>query len=467
MFQAKTYTERRNRLRKKVASGLLVFLGHEESPMNYPANAYPFRQDSSFLYFFGLDSPGLAGVVDADSGEEIIFGDDITLEDVIWMGELPSIKERAFNVGINKTAPLSQLATILRNAQNKGRRIHYLPPYRPETGKRLAELLGIPAGEIKNNVSEDLIRAVVALRSTKAEEEIAEIERALAVTRKMYLSAMRMARPGIYESDVVGEIDGIALAGGSGTAFPTILTMNGHVFHNLFHGNKLQKGRLLVIDAGAASPLNYASDITRTIPVSGKYTPRQKEVYEIVLAGQLQAISLIKPGIQHKEVHLAAAGTIAQGLKDIGLMKGNIDEAVAAGAHALFFPHGLGHMLGLDVHDMEGLGENFVGYDETVERSQQFGLAYLRMAKRLEPGFVLTCEPGVYFIPPLIDKWRKESKFADFINYEKVETYRDFTGIRIEDDVLVTREGNRVLGKPIPKKVKDVEKTMAQDSGQS
>jgi len=461
MFHPKIYIERRTLLKKGVKSGLILFMGNEESPMNYPANTYPFRQDSSFLYFFGLDTPSLAAVVDVEAGTDTVFGDDITLEDVIWMGEQPKLKDRAAAAGVFLTAPASKLQETIAEAKKQNRLIHYLPPYRPETEAKLAALLDAPRQEIKKRASTELIKAVVSQRAVKSEVEIAQMERALAVTYKMYLSAMILVRPGLYESDIVGALDGIALAQGLRTAFPTILSMNVHVFHNPYHHNRLQKGRLLVIDAGASSALGYASDITRTIPVSGTFTQQQREVYEIVLKGQLQAIASMKPGIKYKDIHLATARTMASGLRDLGLMKGDSEEAVAAGAHALFFPHGLGHMIGLDVHDMEGLGEDYVGYDETVSRSPQFGLAYLRMARELRPGFVLTVEPGIYFIPALIDKWKSEKRMAAFIDYAKVEHYRDFTGIRIEDNVLITKDGSRVLGRPIPKKVKDVEKAMA------
>ena len=465
MFEAAKYVERRDALKKQIRSGIIVFPGNDEAPMNYPANAYPFRQDSSFLYFFGLDTPGLTGLIDVEADVDMVFGDDITLEDVIWMGELPKLEERACRVGVAKTAASSQIAEAIRAAVSRQRRVHFLPPYRSAAGAKLADWLGVPAGVVRKEASEELIRAVVAQRSTKSDEEIAEIEKALEVTREMFLTAMKSARPGVFERELVGAVDGIALAHGCQTAFTTILTMNGQVFHNLNHESCLEKGRLLVMDAGASSSLGYASDITRTLPAGGRFTPKQHDIYEVVLAGQCHALSMIRPGIMYKDVHLAAAWVMAQGLKDLGLMKGEVDDAVEAGAHALFFPHGLGHMLGLDVHDMEGLGEDFVGYDRTVERSDQFGLAYLRMARRLDPGFVLTCEPGIYFIPPLIDGWRKESRFVDFIDYEKVETYKDFTGVRIEDDVLITSAGSRVLGKPIPKTIKDVEKTMGSRAG--
>jgi Xaa-Pro aminopeptidase len=460
MFDTTVYVQRRNLLKKRMSGGLLLFLGHEESPMNYPANTYPFRQDSSFLYFFGLDTPGLAAVIDVDAGTDMIFGDDITLEDVIWMGELPTIKERAAAVGVRRTAPLARLDETIAQARKKGRPIHFLPPCRTETLARLSDLLILRPPKARRSVSAELIKAVVEQRSTKSEEEVAEIEKALAVSRQMYSLAMGMVRPGLYERDVVGAIEGLALAHGCMTAFPTILSMNVQVFHNQAHGERLKKGRLLVIDSGVSSSRGYASDITRTIPVTGAFSEKQSEVYEIVLEGQLQAIAAMTPGARFKAIHLATAKTMASGLKEIGLMKGNIDEAVAAGAHALFFPHGLGHMIGLDVHDMEGLGEDYVGYDATVKRSQQFGLAYLRMAKELKPGFVLTVEPGIYFVPALIDRWRAEKRFAQFINYTQVEKYRNFTGIRIEDDVLVTKRGRRVLGRPIPKTVGDIKKAM-------
>jgi Xaa-Pro aminopeptidase len=457
MFEAITYVKRRELLKKQVPSGLILFLGNEDSPMNYAANTYHFRQDSSFLYFYGLDSPGLAAVIDIEEQKDMLFGNDIGIEDIIWMGYLPTLKERAAKVGVKQTAPLKDLEGMLKEAAQKGRPIHFLPPYRAESQMKLLAWLGIPPQESKSKSSPELIKAVVAQRSVKTEEEIDQIEIALKTSYKMYVTAMHMAQPGVYERDIAGRIDGIAIADGGATAFPTILTINGQILHNHDHGNLLKKGRLLVVDAGAESPLHYASDITRTIPVGGKFTAKQKEIYEIVLAGQESAIKAIKSGIRYKDVHLQTAKVIASGLKSAGLMKGDVDEAVSQGAHALFFPHGLGHMLGLDVHDMENLGESYVGYDHSVKRSDQFGLAYLRLAKELRPNYVLTVEPGVYFIPALIDIWKKENKCLPFIAYDKLEAYRDFGGIRIEDNVLVTKDGSRVLGRPIPKKAAKVE----------
>jgi Xaa-Pro aminopeptidase len=461
MFDAKTYAQRRRRLAKDLKSGLILFLGNEDCPMNYVANPFHFRQDSSFLYFFGLDTPGLAALIDVEDGRDILFGDDIGIEDIIWMGFLPNLKERAAEVGVKDTRPLKALGEALRDAAAKGRTIHFLPPYRDEHSLKLESLLGIPPAEAKAGISFAFIEAVIKQRSVKSDEEVAEMETALTTTYKMYETAMRMAQPGVYEKDIVGRIDGLAIADAGATAFPTILTMNGQILHNHSHVNKLAKGRLLVVDAGAESPLHYAGDITRTIPVGGKFTARQREIYEIVLTANVNAIKSIKPGVMYKDIHLMAARTIALGLKSLGLMKGDMDEAVSRGAHALFFPHGLGHMIGLDVHDMENLGEKNVGYDKTVERSDQFGLAYLRMAKALQPGYVLTVEPGCYFIPALIDMWKAEKKHLDFIAYDKLEKLRDFGGIRIEDDVLVTSAGRRVLGKPIPKKADQVEAAVA------
>jgi Xaa-Pro aminopeptidase len=461
MFDSKIYTERRARLKEQVGSGLLLFLGNEESPMNYPANTYHFRQDSSFLYFFGLNTPSLAALIDVDEGKDVIFGNDVDMEDIIWMGQLPTMKERAVLVGVSETAPLAQLEVTIKEALHKGKSIHYLPPYRPEIVHKIAQLIGIEHDSVKKNASKEFIKAVVAQRNVKIPEEIGQMELAHGVTYDMYVAAMKMAKPGVYEHEIVGKMEGIVGASDCHVAFPIILTKNGQILHNHYHGNQLAKGDLLVMDAGSESPMNYASDITRTVPVRGKFTEKQKQIYEIVLEAQETAIQNIKPGIMFKDIHLQSATVIASGLKEIGLMKGDTAEAVQAGAHALFFPHGLGHMIGLDVHDMEDLGEDYVGYDDTVERSSQFGLAYLRLAKKLEPGYVLTVEPGIYFIPALIDQWAAENKFEQFIDYEKVGTYRNFGGIRIEDDILVTQEGSQVLGKRIPKTVEEVENITA------
>ena len=460
MFKQKTYQQRRDKLGKRVKSGLLLFLSNGESPMNYPANPYHYRQDSTFLYFFGLNFPGLAATIDIDEGRQTVFGNDVDMEDIIWMGPQPSLKSRCLKVGVRETRPLAELGGVLQEAVRQGRKVHFLPPYRGENALWLEKLLGIRAAVVKDFASAEFAKAVIALRSLKSGEEIKEIEAALTVSAVMYREAMAMAQPGIYEREIAGFIEGIALSGGGQMAFPAIVTMHGETLHNHYHGNRLREGDLLIIDAGAETEGGYASDITRTIPVGGRFDPMQKAIYQTVLDMQLTAIAMIRPGVSYRSVHLRASEVLVERMKQIGLMKGSTAKAVAAGAHALFFPHGLGHMMGLDVHDMEDLGETWVGYDDKTRRSQQFGLAYLRMAKKLEPGHVLTVEPGVYFIPALIDQWRAEKKHATFIRYDKVDKFRAFGGIRIEDNVLVTPRGGRVLGPPIPKTVAAVQRAV-------
>ena len=461
MFDSKVYTDRRNRLRDKIESGLILFPGNPEVSFNYPANTYHFRQDSNFLYFFGLDHPDLAGIIDVDNGTDTIFGNDVDLDDIIWMGPQPALSDRAARAGVQQTAPLAEMLKVVAEARSKGRKIHFVPPYRGESYIQLAALLGIPVAEVRDNVSEDLIRAVVSLRSVKDEHEIAEIEKAVDIAYEMHTTSMRMAMPGRVEREIAGAIEGISLSLGGPVSFPIILSIHGETLHNHFHGNVLEAGRMMVTDAGAETTMHYASDITRTVPVGGRFNARQKDIYEIVLEANVKAIEATAPGVSNRDLHMLAAKVIATGLKNLGLMKGNVDDAVKEGAHAMFFPHGLGHMMGLDVHDMEGLGENYVGYDEEIKRSKQFGTAFLRLGRKHQPGFVFTIEPGIYFIPALIDQWKREGKFTEFINYEKVESFKDFGGIRIEDDVLVTETGYRVLGKPIPKTVAEIETTMS------
>ncbi len=460
MFAKETYIQRRRTLTTKLCTGIIFIPANNEMSFNYPANTYSFRQDSTFLYYFGIDNPGYAGVIDVDSGDNILFGNEVTMDDIIWSGELPSLTDTAASIGISKTIPMSDLVEYLQKAQSSGRKIHYLPPYRDDHKIFLNQTLAIPFAELKTNASEELIKGVVAMRSIKEAQEVEEIERITDVAYLMHTTSMRMAHPGRIEQEIAGTIEGIAIAHGRSVSFPVILSQNGQILHNHGHNNPLESGRLLVTDAGAESAMRYCSDITRTVPVGGKFSQQQKEIYEIALRANLEVIKSVKPGVFYKDIHLSACEIIATGLTDLGLMKGNPKEAVAAGAHALFMPHGLGHMLGLDVHDMENLGENYVGYDHTVQRSSQFGLAFLRLARKLETGFVLTDEPGIYFIPALIDLWKSEGKHTDFINYNKLEAYRTFGGIRIEDDLLVTEVGCKVLGKPIPKTVTEIETEM-------
>ncbi len=459
MFSANTYVERRSKLKSKIKSGILLIPGNEEAPMNYPANSYTYRQDSTFLYYFGLDRDGLFAVIDVDNDKDLIFGYDYTIDDIVWMGPQPKISESAQKVGVSETYPLEKLDEFIKDAKASGRVIHYLPQYRFQNMIRLEKLLGTKSYEINNHRSEEFTIAVIEQRSVKSKEELNEINYALDISYEMNTAAMKLAQPGKKEREIYGALNGIANSMGRGVSFPVICSVHGETLHNHHYDNTLSDGDLLLIDSGAESLLHYASDITRTFPVNGKFTNKQKEIYNIVLSSQLKAIESVKPGIRFREVHLKAAEVIANGLKNLGLMKGDPKEAVANGAHALFFPHGLGHAMGLDVHDLEALGENLVGYDKDTKRSDQFGLAYLRFAKDLQPGYVLTIEPGIYFIPELIDKWKSENKFTEFINYDKVEAYKDFGGIRIEDDIVVTDSGCEVLGnKPIPKTIDEVEK---------
>ena len=457
MFSSQVYQNRRSKLVSLMKDGIILFLGNPESPMNYPANTFHYRQDSTFLYFFGLDFPGVAGILDAETGEEYLFGDDVDMEDIIWMGPQELFSIKAGRAGVRNTLKFNQLGGFISTAVAKGRKVHFLPPYRAENILLLSEMTGIASGNIKQNSSEKLIRAIVSLRSIKESCEIEEIEKACEVGYRMHVKAMEMARPGIWEQEIAGTIEGIAVSGGGLPAFPVILSQHGEILHNHNHSQILRKGSLMITDAGAETAMHYASDFTRTIPVGGKFTAQQREIYDIVLAANNKTTGMIAPGVSYLSIHLAVAELIASGLKAIGLMKGDVAEAVRCGAHALFFPHGLGHMMGLDVHDMEDLGQIYVGYDDEIRPSEQFGTAYLRLGRRLQEGFVLTNEPGIYFIPPLIEKWRAENIHSEFINFGKLEQYMEFGGIRIEDDLLVTGTGGRILGSRVPVEPDEIE----------
>lgn len=441
----------------QVGRGLILLMGNEYSPKNYLDNTFPFRQDSNFLYYIGLDHAHLAAILDTETGETVLFGDELTIEDIVWMGPQDSLKDQAQNVGIREVQDYDLLVEVLRAANKQNRAIHFLPPYRSENKINLAYWLHLPLLDIHKEASPTLIKAIVAQRSVKTAEEIVEMEKALVTTKAMYLAAMKQTKPGVKEAQLAGIAGGIAVAGGGDLAYPIILTINGQVLHNHHHHNILKSGQLVLADMGAESSMHYAADITRTWPVDATFTQRQKEIYQIVLDAQLAGIAASRPGVRNLDVHFAAAKVITNGLKSLGLLMGDTDEIVQAGAHALFFPHGLGHMIGLDVHDMEDLGESYVGYTEGLERSTQFGLKSLRMARELQPGFVMTIEPGIYFIPQLIDMWQAEGRFSQFINYPALQAYRDFSGVRIEDDVLVTHDEPRVLGPGIPKEIGEIE----------
>ena len=466
MFDKATYVGRRAKLKTLVKDGIIILFGNNESPCNFPANGYyPFRQDSSFLYYFGLQRDGLVGVIDIDNDIETLVGNDIDIEDIVWYGSVNSVHDMAERVGVKNTAPMKSLKTICNDAMRQKRRIHFLPPYRHDTMIQIFDLLGIHPVQQKESASMDLIKAVVKMRSTKEQQEIEELERAAVIGYKMHTTAMRLTKPGLTEKFVGGQVDGIANSYGAMVSFPTIFTQHGEIMHGNPSMDILESGRLALCDAGAETVNNYCSDNTRTYPVNGKFTDRQLEIYSIVEACHDYVLDVAKPGVKYMDVHLAVCRLMTKSLKEIGLMKGDVDEAVAAGAHAMFLPHGLGHMMGMDVHDMESLDQINVGFDEeTRPRLDQFGTNCLRMGRRLEEGFVITDEPGIYFIPALIDDWKASGHCAEFLNFDMLETYKDFGGIRIEDDVLITKDGCRFIGKDrIPYHPKDVEAFMAEN----
>lgn len=463
MFSKEVYVNRRNVLRSKMESGLLLFLGTSEAAVNYPGNTYKYRQDSTFNYYFGLTDPDFAAVMDLDSGEEVIFGNDVDIDDIIWMGPQPLVSDKAASVGVSKSMPFGNLEKVVSEAKAKGRKIHFLPPYRYRNMILLNKMLGVGFDEMKSAASEEFIKAVVSMRLIKEQCEIEEIDKACNIGYAMHYTAMKMAKLGMVEQQLVGVMEGIAASEGLMPSFPIILSQNGETLHNHTHHQILTEGRMIVIDAGAETNSNYTSDFTRTIPCSGKFTQKQKDIYDIVSAGNDLALAMARPGITYTEVHQAVSRLMAQGLVNLGLLKGDVDEIVAAGAHSLFMPHGLGHNMGMDVHDMEDLGENYVGYDDKYKRSTQFGLGSLRMGKMLEPGHVVTDEPGIYFIPALIEKWKNEGINTQYINFSLLEKYYDFGGIRIEDDILITERGCRLLGsKRLPHTSAEVEDAMAE-----
>jgi Xaa-Pro aminopeptidase len=455
LFSKETYRERRDQLKRKMGSGALLFLGNEESSMNFKDNWYPFRQDSTFLYFFGLDMPGLSAVIDIDQDTEILFGDNLTTIETIWQGDHAPLSDLAMMVGVGKTQSKSEITKFLASLSD--RTIHFLPPYRPENLQKLGAWLNTSLQEISSLVSEDFIKAVVSLRSIKSEEEIQDITKAVNISVSMHKKLMHGAKPGMKEYELLGLVTGEALSLGGNVSFPPIITINGQILHNHNYSNTLLEGKMLLGDFGAESAMHYAGDITRTIPVGSRFSDSQREIYQIVLNAYQAAVAALKPGVRFKDVHLLASRKLAEGLKDLGIMKGNLDDAVNQGAHALFFQCGLGHMMGMDVHDMEDLGEEYVGYTEELKKSSQFGLKSLRLGKELEKGFVITIEPGIYFIPKLIDQWEAENLHRDFIDYKKLATYRDFGGIRVEDGYLITETGSKLLGEHLPIEIKEVE----------
>ncbi|MDO3624820.1 aminopeptidase P family protein [Mucilaginibacter sp. BT774] len=459
LFDKQVYTDRRSILKHNIGNdGLILLLGNEDSSMNYKDNCYPFRQDSGFLYYFGLDIPSLAAVIDTETGDEVIFGNELTIDDIVWTGTLPTVNEMAGMVGVSQTKPYNQIIHYVHKALISGRKVHILPPYRPENKEKLAEWFNTSLGDVKDYVSVKLTKAVISQRVIKTPLEIAEMEKAVSISVDMMLNVIKHTRSGIKEYELVAKAHETAIANNARLGYPAIITTHGQTLHTHYYGNTLHEGRMVLSDIGAENEMHYGGDLTRTFPVGRRFTGRQKELYEVTLNSMDHAISMLKPGVRYKDIHLAACQKLVEGLTQVNLMKGDPAEAVAAGAHTMFFQCGLGHMLGMDTHDMEDLGEPLVGYTDTLKKETQiFGLKSLRLGRELEPGFVLTVEPGIYIIPELIDRWQAEKKYADFINYDVLNTYRDFGGIRIEDNFLITDTGYHLLGKYLPKTLKEIE----------
>nr|WKN36064.1 aminopeptidase P family protein [Tunicatimonas sp. TK19036] len=457
IFSASVYQQRREILRQKFDTGLVLLLGNEESSMNFSANWYRFRQDSTFLYYAGIDQPDLALLLDIDEASETVYGDDLTMDDIVWTGPQPTVAELGQSVGIDHSAPMAQLTDVLKKAAEQGRPIHFLPPYRPENSQKLHQWLGIPLAQISDKASIPLIKTVVEQRSIKSAEEVAEMEKAVTISNQMHRAAMVAAQPGMKEFELVGKVRAEAIAGGGDIAYPIILTVNGQTLHNHYYGNTLQEGDMVLVDAGAETASHYAGDLTRTFPVSKKFTSAQQEAYQVVLNAYHAAVDALKPGARFLDIHLLASEKLTEGLIEMGLMQGDPKEAVAQGAHAQFFQCGLGHMIGMDVHDMEDLGEQYVGYSDNLKKSTEFGLKSLRLGKALEAGHTLTVEPGLYFIPELMDMWKSEKKHADFIRYDRLDAFRNFGGIRVENNFLITEEGNKKLGEYLPLELDEIE----------
>lgn len=461
IFDKKVFENRRKELNKTMKTGVILLLGNDNSPIDCVAHSYRFRQDSIFSYYTGIDkTPSVSLLIDIDNNTETLFANDYSTEDQMWTGPLPPFSEKAKKTGINDSRSTSELKPIIEKIISSKREIHYPPTCKGEIIIKLSSLLGKPVALINNEASQKLIAAVIKQREFKSPDEIKSIETALDISSKFYKNLFNLTKPGLTENELRGVFASILEAHDSAPSFPTILTKDGHILHNLKHDNTIKENDLLLVDSGALSKDGYCSDITRTFPVSGKFTEKQKAVYNIVLNAQLRAIECMKPEALFKDIHIETCKVIVDGLKNIGIMKGCTKTAVEKGAHALFMPHGLGHMMGMDVHDMEVLGEDNVGYNSEIQRSEQFGLSALRFGRRLKKGHVVTAEPGIYFIPELIKKWKSDNKFTEFINYEKLDEYLDFGGIRIEDDVLVTTDGSKVLGNSIPKTVDAIEKLM-------
>lgn len=460
MFTKDVYLQRRQRLKQDIAGGIILLLGNNDVGMNYADNTYPFRQDSCFLYFLGLNKPGLSCVLDADNGGEILFGTEPTIDDIVWMGTQPSLAELADRTAMPRVEPMTALEAFIKKAIALGRTVHFLPPYRHGNRNLLATIFNLPTAAVNLQSSVKLVKAIIAQRAIKSPQEITEIIKAVNISNRMHLAAIQHTTAGVTENYVAGKIQDIAIGAGGNIAYPTIFTVNGQTLHNHPTNTVLQNGDLVLCDCGAENDFHYAGDLTRTYPVNKKFSTVQKEIYQIVLGAEKAAANALKPGALFLDIHLLACEYIFDGLKQLGLVRGDTKEAVQQGAHTLFFPCGLGHMMGLDVHDMEDLGEAYVGYSDTIKKSKAFGLKSLRLARELEPGYVLTVEPGIYFIPELIAVWSAEKKHASFIHYDQVLAYQNFGGARVEENFVITPGGAQLLGDPLVKEIEAVEAAM-------
>lgn len=456
MLGKEIYIERRKRLKENFKEGLILIPANNYSPLDCKDNCYPFLQDATFRYYFGISHPGLIGIIDIDNDEDIIFGNDYTMSDIIWMGKQKFLKELIKEVGIEKFIEKENLKDFLIERKN----IRFTNQYKEDIKNYLSSLLDISPFDFDKYISMDLVMAIIEQRNIKSEIEIKEIENAVNTTKEMHLAAMKNVKAGMREYEIVADVEKAAKKDNAYFSFQTILTKNGQILHNHCHDNVLEEGDLVLLDCGAINKNGYCGDMTTTFPVSGKFTERQRTIHNIVSAMFEKAFSMSKEGVFYRDVHLEICKVMAENLKQLGLLKGNVEELVAAGAHALFMPHGLGHMLGMTVHDMENFGEIYVGYDNEIQKSKQFGLSSLRLGRRLKVGYVFTIEPGIYFIPDLFEKWKKEKLFEEYLNYDEIEKYMDFGGIRMERDILIIKDGARILGEVFPRTADEIEEFM-------
>ena len=450
-FSTDTYKIRRQYLRQRMGSGKLFLMGNEESSMNYKDNCYRFVQDSTFLYYFGINQPGLYAMIDAEGGEDIIFGNELSIDDIIWTGPLPTLKERAESVGVLKVRPPHEI----KNQIDKS--TLFLPPYRPEHRFKINEIFDVPFEQIDEKISLDLLLMISEQRSIKSEEEINQMHEACTFSGEAHKALMRSATSEMYEHQLVGIFEKVGMDRNVHTGYPTICSINGQVLHNHHYHNKLKKGRLVLVDGGLNSSGGYAGDLTRTFPVDVAFTSRQKDIYNVVYEGFMHAVDIGKPGMLFRDLHLQTAVRLTEGMIALGIMKGNAEDAVADGAHTLFFPHGLGHLIGLDVHDLENFGEEHIGYLPDLQKSKEFGLKSLRLGKAMKEGYTVTIEPGIYFIPELMAKKKADGLHSDFINYEKVAQYSDFGGIRLEDNFVMRSSGFEKLGNYLARSIEEIE----------